>query len=184
MATRSSPPPSTGDLLKTQLLPLPAGMKDAPEKIAGEHHQYTIPLTAIVQPAIPFPAAALPHDAGSALALDLLSVRDFLPRPGYILLHPRQTTAADLHNVTNAAVTKPSATSPADAAWRVDLMHCGTVIESYWFSDDRRLLCIQEQAHAPVISHRVASEAAATAPPETMPASTQPQTRPAPGGIN
>jgi hypothetical protein len=50
-------------------------------------------------------------------------------------------------------------------------MHCGIVIESYWFSDDRRLLCIQTQGVQSLISRRVESAKIAATPMERIPAS-------------
>jgi hypothetical protein len=65
--------------------------------------------------------------------------------------------------------------------WRVDLVHLGVIIESYWFSDDRQLLCIQSQGVQSNVSYRAASLRAASLPavPRTQPAT---RAAPAPSG--
>ncbi len=155
-----------GELLNIDAAIVPRGMtRAAPppparapgEPAAGDHHAYATPLTALIQAAVPLVAAAMPHDAQGVMALHLLSVRDFIPRPGYVLASRGQQP---LPAFPSAATAPADAT--AAAAWRVDLLHCGTVIESYWFSDQRRLLCIQSDAAEPVISRRVATEAEAS----------------------
>jgi len=121
-----------------------------------------MPLNAIIQPALPAVAAALPHEKDAVLGLYLLSVRDFLPRPGYVLAtRGKQPLPAPTTTTTAPANTKPIAT---ETAWRVDLMHCGMVLESYWFTDACALVCTQAEGVRPVISRRVATiEEAGTA---------------------
>ena len=45
-----------------------------------------LPPDALPEPALPIVAAALPHDPNAALQLHLLSIQDFIPRPGYLLI--------------------------------------------------------------------------------------------------
>jgi hypothetical protein len=66
-----------------------------------------------------------------------------------------------------------------EKAWRIDLMHFGMVLESYWFSDQRRLLAIAGEGitgagGAPVVSRRVDDPADARAIPATRPALSSP----------
>jgi hypothetical protein len=130
-----------------------------------------------VQPAVPLVAAALPHEPDAALALHLLSVRDLLPRPGYVLVaRGRQPVPGGTSPAT--APGGPPATAPGGGAWRVDLMHCGTVIESYWFTDARRLAFIRAEGPPPILSRRT-DPADASRPAEPRPPAA-PTTRAAP----
>jgi hypothetical protein len=47
----------------------------------------------------------------------------------------------------------------------VDLMHCGVVVESYWFDDQRRLLGVQTHGPQSVMARRVENVNQATSPP-------------------
>ncbi|MGN6369267.1 MAG: PDZ domain-containing protein [Phycisphaerae bacterium] len=119
------------------------------------------PIDALPEPALPLVAAALPHDPNAALPLHLLSIQDFIPRPGYLLIargqHPR----------------------PIDGhpnAWQVDLLHCGVIVQTYWF-DDHRLLLELDAPLAGLTSRRVLSQKDATTPAAPKP-TTQPTTNP------
>jgi len=68
-------------------------------------------------------AAALPREKGVVLGCSVVSGWDLLPRPGYVLVARGYEPKDDGGN-----------------GWRVDLMHCGVVVESYWFSEQRKLL--------------------------------------------
>ena len=117
------------------------------------------PLDSLPEPALPMVAAALPQDAGgAALQLHLLSLRDFVPRPGYLLIS-RGKQARDASN-------------SASAAWRVDLLHCGVTIETFWF-DDRRQLVQFDSPTAGLIARRVATAEEAATPAVQKVAETQ-----------
>jgi hypothetical protein len=49
-------------------------------------------------------------------------------------------------------------------AWQVDLLFCGVVMESYWYSDERQLLAIQSQGTQSLMARRVASAKIAATP--------------------
>ena len=121
------------------------------------------PPDALPDPALPIVAAALPHDVagGAALQLHLLSIQDFIARPGYLLIargqHPR-----------------PIDTRPT--AWKVDLLHCGVTVQTYWF-DDKRLLLEIDTPTAGLTSRRALSQQDATTPATPKP-TTQPATQP------
>jgi hypothetical protein len=163
-----------GEMLRTEMATAQADTgRTAP---VGEHHNVPVSLDAIIQAAIPIIAAGMPHEADNVLPVHLVSVRDFLPRPGYVLATrgempmPAAPTGSVLH-------PKPGV---ADLAWRVDLMHCGVVIESYWFSDMRRLLCIESGGGGggvggSTVSRRVArlDEASSADIPASQPAASR-----------
>jgi hypothetical protein len=139
------------------------------------------PLTALVQPAAPLVAAAMPHEAGAVLAVHLVSVRDFLARPGYVL-------ATRGREPLPFATEGTAAERETGSGWRVDLLHFGVAVESYWFSDSCRLLCVQSGLGTPVVSRRVLNPADVDRPaerrrPRTSPSPLPmpPATRPAPG---
>jgi hypothetical protein len=129
----------------------------------GEYHENNAELNAINQAALPWVAAAMPHREGDALALNLLSIRDFLPRPGYVLATRGQQKLP----------VEPGPAPAAIVAWRVDLLHCGMVIESYWFTDQRRVLCVQTQGPQSLVARRVESAEIAAKPLERTPVPTQ-----------
>jgi len=133
--------------------------------------QGALPQNAIIQPAIPMVAAALPHDGNTVLAVELLSIRDLLPRPGYVLETLGKKPLPAFPSVTTSPTTRP-----VETAWEVDLVFCGMLVESYWFSDECRLLAVRTEAAEPVISRRVGSAAMAAAP--DTPAKANPQTQP------
>jgi len=117
------------------------------------------PLDALPEPALPMVAAALPQDgSGAALRLHLLSLRDFIPRPGYLLMS-RGKQPRDPGN-------------SASAAWRVDLLHCGVIIQTFWI-DDRRQLVELDSPTAGLTSRRVATEEEAATPAARKVAATQ-----------
>jgi hypothetical protein len=164
-----------GDILLAQIGT--ATGDQAPPSGAGERREVSAPLSAIPQAALPWVAAALPHTQGDALGLYLLSPRDLLPRPGYVLV-----TSGKQPLPPDPAFVDPPATAPASVAataaaptcWRVDLMLCGVVIESYWFSDQRRLLCVQTPGPQSIIARRIASARTAALPLERKPAKPNP----------
>jgi len=120
------------------------------------------PLTTLIPSAVPLVAAAMPQQKGAVIPLQLMSVRDFIARPGYVLAtRGRQALPAD-------ALTADSKDNPGQA-WRVDLLHCGAVIESHWFSDDRRLLRADSLGSAALVSRRVANEREARSSAEENP---------------
>jgi hypothetical protein len=133
-----------GEMLRTAIV----GTGGAPE-----NREYRMPLDGIVQQAIPLVAGGLPQESGAVLGLHLVSVRDFVPRPGYVLATRGKQPLPE----NGAAATPPAFAKPPESAWKVDLLHCGMVIESYWFSDQRRLLAIRGEGPEPVVSRRVAS---------------------------
>ena len=45
-------------------------------------------------------------------------------------------------------------------------MHCGIVIESYWFTDQRRLLCVETLGPQSVIARRAENAKSAALPQE------------------
>ncbi len=122
------------------------------------------PVDARPSAALPLLAAAMPQQENAALALHLLSVRDFLARPGYILITRGK---------------KPLPPSTTDNAWRIDLLHCGVIVESYYLNDQRRLLQIDTPGATPETTRRAANEQEAAQPaiPKTQPA---PTTQPTP----
>ena len=141
----------------------------------AEHHENSAPLNALPQAAVPWLAAGMPQEANATLALYLLSMRDYLPRPGYVLTTKgRQSAPADPAEpaIAPSTATAPSAATPPAVAqpWRIDLMYCGIVVESYWFSDQRRLICIQTQGVQSLISRRVESAKTAATPMDRIPA--------------
>lgn len=171
-----------GEKLQTTVT-LTKGEKEADSPLgAAEHHENTVPLNAVPQAAMPWVAAAMPHETGASLGVYLLSMRDFLARPGYVVVtRGRQAIPAD----PNVPLLPGAATETGRAAggegWRVDLMHVGVVIESYWFSDQCRLLYVETQGAQQVIARRVDSAKTASLPqdrrparPATLPASTAP----------
>jgi hypothetical protein len=145
----------------------------------GGPHENAAPLSAIPQAALPWVAAALPHTRGDALGLYLLSIRGLLPLPGYVLAtRGRQPLPSDPAALVSpetepqsapAIAVAPTTGAPA-AAWRVDLMLCGVVLESYWFSDQRRLLCVQTLGPQAIIARRVDNARTAAMPLERKPA--------------
>jgi hypothetical protein len=143
---------------------------NVPDASAGEHHENAAPLNAIPQAALPWIAAAMPHGQGDALALNLLSIRDFLPRPGYVLAtrgkQPLPPEPGPELTAAMALIPSPPETAPAAAGWRVDLMHCGVIVESYWCTDQRRVLCVQTQGPQSLIARRVESAEIAAKPLE------------------
>ena len=113
---------------------------------------HACPMDALPEPAVPILAAAFPLDAGGGAGLQfhLLSTRDFLARPGYLLIsRGKQKRVAD--------------SAAADEAWRVDLLHCGVVIQTFWFDNQRQLLQLDSPT-AGLIARRVATQEEATAP--------------------
>ncbi|MCL2640518.1 MAG: PDZ domain-containing protein [Phycisphaerales bacterium] len=120
------------------------------------------PLTTIIPSAVPLVAAAMPQQKEAVIPLQLMSVRDLIARPGYVLAtRGKQALPMD-------ALTAESKDSPGQA-WRVDLLHCGVVIESYWLSDDRRLLRSDSLGAATIVSRRVANEREARSSAEENP---------------
>jgi hypothetical protein len=113
------------------------------------------PMTTLLPPAIPIVASALPQQKDAVLAVHYMSVRDFVARPGYVLVTRGKV---ELPNEKSILETKQK--NPPQA-WRVDLMHCGTIVESYWFSDQRRLLRVDTFSGTSLIARRVATEAEA-----------------------
>jgi hypothetical protein len=150
---------------------------NAPPPAAGERHEIPAPLNAIPQAALPWVAAALPQSRGDALGMYLLSTRDLLPRPGYVLVtcgkQPLLADPAALDAPSTGPASAPG-TAAVPAAWRVDLMLCGVVIESYWFSDQRRLLCVQTPGPQSIIARRVDNAKTAALPLERKPAKQNP----------
>jgi hypothetical protein len=140
---------------------------------AGDRHENPAPLSAIPQAALPWVAAALPQSKGDALGLYLLSVRDLLPRPGYVLVTcGKQPLPVD---PATGPTTAPATTrAAAPSAWRVDLMLCGVVIESYWFNDQRRLLCVQTSGPQSIVARRVDNAQTAALPLQRKPAPKNP----------
>jgi hypothetical protein len=138
-----------------------------------------LPLSALPQFAVPWVAAALPHQPNAALGMYLLSIRDFLGRPGYVIVtRGQQPLPTDPTPATPDAPPEPP-TSSQPAAWQVDLMHLGVAIESYWFTDQSRLICIYTPGTQPQIARRAADPATAALPQERKPISTRPTPRPA-----
>jgi hypothetical protein len=125
--------------------------------------QMAAPLDSAVSAAAAWVAAAMPHERGRVLPVHLVSVRDFVARPGYVLItRGKEALPAD---------TQPAATTPAVSAtpppgekaragggelWRVDLQHCGVVVESYWFTEGRDLVREDMAAGTVVSTRRVA----------------------------
>jgi len=128
------------------------------------HSELETPLTAIPNAAVPLLAAALPQEKDAALSLHLLSVRDFLARPGYLL-------------IARGKQPFPSTNNPADQVWRVDLLHCGVTIETYWFTDQRKLIEIDSISGTTLTTRHVGSLDEASLPVTPKP-STQPTTAP------
>jgi hypothetical protein len=122
---------------------------------AAEKRSAPAPVATIVQPALPLVAAALPHEKDAVLGVQLLSVRDYIPRPGYVL------AAAG-----KQALPSDGAGGEFGKGWRVDLMHFGVAVESYWYSDSCRLLCVQSNAGRAEVSRRVQNPADAVVPAE------------------
>jgi hypothetical protein len=123
------------------------------------------PLDSAVSAATPYIAAAMPHEAGAVLALHLTSVRDFIARPGYVLITRgmQPFLSAQTQPATQPAQHAQSATV---SGWRVDLQHCGVVVESYWFNERRDLLRQQTGGGTPLITRRVPDESGARRAPE------------------
>jgi hypothetical protein len=133
----------------------------------GAPHEIAAPLNAIPQSALPWVAAALPQAPGDALAVYLLSIRDLLPRPGYVLAtRGRQPMPADPDAGEAPATASAPATAAAPIGWRVDLMLCGVVLESYWFSDRRGLLCVETFGPQSIVVRRVDNAKTAATPLE------------------
>ena len=104
---------------------------------------------------------------GDALALNLLSIRDFLPRPGYVLAtRDKQPLPAEPGPDVLTLTPPPPETGPAATGWRVDLMHCGVIVESYWYTDQRRVLCVETQGPQSLIARRAESAEIAAKPLE------------------
>jgi hypothetical protein len=117
----------------------------------------------------------MPHEKDAVLPVRLMSVRDFVSRPGYVLntrgkVDEEITTRPAALPATNPAAapaTRPGRPLAADHGgppaqlWRVDLQHCGVIVESYWFSDDRKLVRSEVAGGTPLTSRRVVSEDAA-----------------------
>ncbi len=123
----------------------------APTRILGPvQHETACPLSAIVPPAIPILAGAMPHETGAALALSVLSIRDGIARPGYLLM------------TRGSQSLRGEKSSPT--AWRVDLLHCGVIADTYWFNDQRRLLEIDTPSGTTVVTRRVNSQEEASVP--------------------
>jgi len=138
-----------------------------------EKHENGAPLSAAPQWALPWIAAALPQEDGDALGLYLLSTRDMLPRPGYVLATrgrvalPVDPLGADAAPATaSGPVTTTSKAASEALPWRVDVMHTGVVVESYWFTDQRRLICVQTQGPQSIVTRRPDSVKAASSPQE------------------
>jgi hypothetical protein len=55
-------------------------------------------------------------------------------------------------------------TQAAPQAWKVDLMHCGIVVESYWLNDQRRLIRTDIISGTSLTSQRVPTETEARVP--------------------
>ena len=143
-----------GPKLRVHMAPAPGAPVREGAADGAANHEYTMPLNALVQPAVAWVAAAMPHDAEAVLGLYLASTRDFVPRPGYVLTSRGK-----------AVLPEPD----TETAWRVDLMHCGVVVESYWFSDARRVLAMESTGPQRVISRRVANAHDAQLPLESRP---------------
>jgi hypothetical protein len=135
-----------------------------PQRIVGPAKLApTAPLAAIPPAAVPLVAAALPHEKNAALALSLLSIRDALSRPGYLLI------------ARGRQAIRPEKNAPL--GWRVELLHCGVIVDTYSFNDQRRLLQIDTPAGTTTIARRVASQEEASTPAAPAPAAA-PATQP------
>jgi hypothetical protein len=119
---------------------------------------HAAPLGAIPPAAVAVVAAAMPQEKDAALAVSLLSFRDDVSRPGYVLV------------ARGRQALRPEKDAPL--AWRVELMHCGVIVDTYWFSDQRRLLQVDSPSGTTTIARRVGSQAEASVPavPATAPA--------------
>jgi hypothetical protein len=128
-----------------------------PTRIEDASRVLPCPEDALVPAALPLVAAAMPHQADAVLALHDMSARDFVARPGYVLATcGKQPMPGD----------NPSAPPDTGAprAWRIDLMHCGSVLETYWLSDQRLLLRIDTFTGTTLLTRRVANENEARVP--------------------
>jgi hypothetical protein len=151
-----------------------AGLLMKTESPAG-NMETAAPLDSAVGAALPLVAAAMPHEKDAVLPVRLMSVRDFVSRPGYVLntrgkVDEEITTRPAALPATNPAAvpaTRPGRPlaaghgGPPAQLWRVDLQHCGVIVESYWFSDDRKLVRSEVAGGTPLTSRRVVSEDAA-----------------------
>jgi hypothetical protein len=108
--------------------------------------QRECPPGSIVPSAVGLVAAAMPQQKDAVIPLHLMSVRDLVARPGYVLASRGKQALPG------------TGTELVGQAWRVDLFHCGVIIESYWFSDQRRLLRIDSLSGTPIVSRRVPTE--------------------------
>ncbi len=131
-------------------------------KIAGETQP--APLDSVISAAVPYIAAAMPHEDGDVLALHLTSVHDFIARPGYVLItRGRQNFARETAGTQPATATRPAGT--LSSGWRVDLQHCGVVVESYWFDDRRSLVREETGGGTPLVTRRATDEQSARLAP-------------------
>ncbi|MCL2646219.1 MAG: PDZ domain-containing protein, partial [Phycisphaerales bacterium] len=126
------------------------------------------PLSTIVPSAIPLLAAALPQQKDAVIPLQLMSARDFIVRPGYVLATRGKQPLPTDDLAPPPPLPSESHDNPGEA-WRVDLLHCGAVIESDWFSDDRRLLRVDSFGGTTLVSRRVANEREARSSAEENP---------------
>lgn len=134
---------------------LAGGIRADPEH--GEMaRSVSVPLSAMTPGALPLVGAALAQNKDGVLGCTLVSGWDLLPRPGYVLAARGQQ--------------KVEGATRGEESWRVDLMHCGVVVESYWYSAQRRLLRTQGLVGVKHETLRVGSEAEAKAAVTTMPA--------------
>ena len=63
-----------------------------------------------------------------------------------------------------AALYAQSAQKNSPSDWRVDLLHCGVIVETYRFTEHRRLVQIDSPAGTPLITRRVNSQEEASRP--------------------
>jgi hypothetical protein len=127
------------------------------ESAAGKNDT-PAPLDAAVGAAVPLIANAMPHEAGAVLPVHLVSIRDFIARPGYVLV-TRGKVPAEI------PTTRPAPrANAAPPLWRVDLLHCGVIVESYWFNDQHQLVRADIAGGTPMLSRRTPTEEAARAP--------------------
>jgi hypothetical protein len=132
-----------------------------PNRIEGPFKsESACPVNAIIPAAVPLVAAAMPQQNGAVLALHLMSARDFIARPGYVLVTRGRQPLPKQEDVLAVTPT----TAPAATAWRVDLMHCGIVTDTYWLNDQRRLVRADTISGTSITSQRVPSETEARVP--------------------
>jgi hypothetical protein len=120
------------------------------------------PITAIVPAAVPLVAAAMPQQKDAVLALHLMSARDFVARPGYVLVTRGKQELPK--NDDTFALDKPATAPAPPTAWRVDLMHCGIVTDTFWLNDQRRLLRTDTISGTSLVTQRVPGETEARVP--------------------